>query len=413
MARLRLLELLGSAAAVLMCSACPSSPRQVADEQASKEAVFFVSPASGAGGKGSSWADALDGLPDSLRRGAVYWLSAGDYGAYDFDDPESGELGITLRKATAAAHGTELGWSAELGTGPAAFGPLRFERSRYTLDGAEPNGIRVVGESGAEATVQIEGDHIALRQLEIDGGFRKASGKQVAGSCNGVNVHGDDAELDRCEIHRIADDGLGVYGNRVRVLQSEIHDLDGCGTDGGCGPCYNGHSDGIELSGASQVTLVGNLVYDVRSNAGLYMDDWSGSAVRELEVRDNVFYTPDTGFAVYVQKVKGARFENNVIWGKTQGSKYGGLSIGPGIEDLSMKNNVILNINFSHMNVKYDPRRHGLDGNRFGMLHPDEYNAGPSDLVGDPGFARIPMSGADEAHRSKELTRADFEASPR
>jgi hypothetical protein len=412
MARRLLLGFLGCAAAVLACASCRESTGQGLGGREEQRSVFFVRPPSEAAGKGSNWADALDGLPSSLQRGAVYWLSAGDYGAYDFDDSSRQDLGITLRKASAVAHGTEVGWAPQLADGPAVFGPLRFEGSHYTFDGGQPNGFKVVGAVGTEAAVHIEGNHIALRQVEIDGGFRKVAGKQVAGSCNGANVHGDDVELDRCEIHRIADDGLGLYGDRIRVLQSEVYDLDGCGTDGECGPCYNGHSDGIELSGASQITLLGNLVYDVRSNAALFMDDWSGSAVKDLVVRDNIFYTPDTGFAVYVQKVKGARFEDNVIWGKTQGSKYGGLSIGPGIEDLHMKNNVILNINFSHMGVKYDPRRHGLDGNRFGMLHPDEHSAGPGDQVGDPGFARIPMSDADAAHRRKGLTRTDFEAAP-
>ena len=38
------------------------------------------------------------------------------------------------------------------------------------------------------------------------------------------------------------------------------------------------------------------------------MDDWSGSAIRDLVVFNNVFYTPDCGFAVYLQKLGGAKF---------------------------------------------------------------------------------------------------------
>ena len=67
------------------------------------------------------------------------------------------------------------------------------------------------------------------------------------------------------------------------------------------GPCYNGHSDGLELSDVSDIELVGNMVYDVRSTAALFMDNWSGSKIYDLVAYNNVFYTPDTGFAVYLQ----------------------------------------------------------------------------------------------------------------
>jgi hypothetical protein len=238
--------------------------------------------------------------------------------------------------------------------------------------------------------------------------LRKADGKQVAGSCNGSNIKGDYVVFDRCEIHNIADDGLGIYANHVKVLHSKIHDLDGCGTDRDCGPCYNGHSDGIVLSGASDIELVGNLVYDVRSNAALFMLDWSGSAVHDLVVYNNVFYTPDTGFAVYLQKLKGAKVHNNVIWGKTQGSRYGGLAIGRNVKDLEMFNNIILNINYSHLGASHDPSEHHLDYNLFGMINTGEYSANAHDLVGDPQFAGIPMSSSAGDHKGSNLTLDDF-----
>jgi len=392
-----------------MIAAYRASQDQPPREPTGSPSSRFVRPG-GAGAKdGSSWANAFDGLPPKLERGTVYWVGAGAYGPYVLDDALRDSREIVLRKATAEAHGSDIGWVPQLGEGQAVFGPLRFETGHYTLDGGEPNGFHVVGRMGTEATVLIEGSHVMLRHVEVDGGFREAGGKQVAGGCNGSNVHGDHTTFDRCEIHSIADDGIGIYATHVRVLHSTIHNLHGCGTDGDCGPCYNGHSDGIEMSGASDIELVGNLVYDVLANAALYMDDWSGSAVRGLLVYNNVFYTPDTGFAVYLQKVKGAKVHNNVIWGKTQGSKYGGLSIGPGIEDLEAHNNIILNINFSHMGAKQDPAVHRLDYNWFGMVNSDEYSAASHDLIGDPRFAAIPMSGDPDDHRSDRIMLGDFE----
>jgi hypothetical protein len=351
----------------------------------------------------------LNGLPSALERDTVYWLGAGSYGSYRFDDGASGEKGVTLRKATTQEHGTDTGWSAAYGSGQAVFGPLDFSASRYTLDGGEPNGIRAVGQMGTDAAVQVGGSHIVLRQVEIDGGLQKSNGTQSAGSCNGSNVSGNYVVFDRCELHNIADDGIGIYSSdHVKVLYSKIHDLDGCGTDGGCGPCYNGHSDGLELSDISDIELIGNMVYDVRSDAAIFMDNWSGSKITDLVAYNNVFYTPDTGFAVYVHALQGAKLYNNVIWGRTQGSRYGGLAMGQNVTDLEMYNNIILSINYSHMGSSYDPNHHRLDYNLFGMINSGEYQANANDLVADPQFAGIPMSDNEADHKGSDLRLEDF-----
>jgi hypothetical protein len=393
--------------------ACRSARQNTpSDEEAGgvNPPAFYVRTEGGGSGDGSSWETPLGGLPAVLERGAVYWLASGEYGDYTFDDPSRGQRGITLRKATAEAHGSDTGWKAEYGLGQAVFGPLRFTTGYYTVDGGQPKGLRTVGRMGAGAVVAIDGAHVVLRHVEIDGGLKKAGGKQTAGGCNGIDITEDYAVLDRCEVHNIADDGIGIYASHIKVLDSEIHDLDGCGTDGDCGPCYNGHSDGIEMSGSADVELVGNLIYDVRSNAALFMDDWSGSATRDLLVFNNVFYTPDCGFAVYLQKLGGARVHNNVIWGKTQGNRYGGLAMGQGITDLEMSNNIILNINYSHMGTAQDPAQHRLDFNMFGMINSGEYLASDHDLVGDPQFSGIPLSGNASDHKRVGVKLEDFTA---
>jgi hypothetical protein len=351
----------------------------------------------------------LSGLPSSLERDTVYWLGAGNYGAYTFDDGASGQMGITVRKATAQAHGSETGWKAAYGSGQAVFGPLRFDGSRYTLDGAEPNGLRTVGQMGTKATVHVGGSHIVLRHVEIDGGLQKSNGTQTAGGCNGSNVHGDYVVFDRCEIHNAADDGIGIYSDHIKVLYSKIHDLHACGTDAPCsGPCYNGHSDGLELSGVSDIELVGNMVYDVRSTAALYLGDFTGSGIYDLVAYNNVFYTPQSGFAVYLKQLHRAKVHNNVIWGRPQGNRYGGLSMGPNVTDLEMYNNIILNINYSHLGASHDPIHHDLDYNLFGMINSGEYQANTNDLVADPRFASIPMSDNAADHKGSDLTLEDF-----
>ncbi|MDB4278387.1 right-handed parallel beta-helix repeat-containing protein [Deltaproteobacteria bacterium] len=348
----------------------------------------------------------MNGLPSSLERDTLYWLGAGSYGGYTFDDGAVGQESIVLRKATAQEHGTDAGWSATYGNGQAVFGPLKFSASRYTIDGGEPNGIRTVGKMGTKATVDVVASHIVLRHIEIDGGVQKNDGTQTAGGCNGSNVNGDYVVFDRCEIHNIADDGLGLYADHIKVLHSKIHNLHGCGTDSHCsGPCFNGHSDGLELSGASDVELAGNMVYDVDSTAALFLGSGGAS---DLVVYNNVFYTPTNGMTVYLKELTGAKVHNNIIWGRTQGDRYGGLSIGNNVTDLEMNNNIILNINYSHMSASHDPSQHRLDYNLFGMINSSEYPANSHDLVGDPKFAGILMSSDAGDHKGSELTLEDF-----
>jgi hypothetical protein len=247
-----------------------------------------------------------------------------------------------------------------------------------------------------------------LRHVEINGGLQKSNGTQTAGGCNGSNVNGDYVVFDRCEVHNIADDGLGIYADHIKVLYSKIHDLHGCGTDNGCGPCYNGHSDGLELSGVSDIELVGNTVYDVRSTAAIFMEDFGSGGISNLVAYNNVFYTPTTGITVYLKDLNGAKLHNNVIWGKTQGNRYGGLAIGKNVTGLEMYNNIILNINYSHLGSSHDPGQHNLDYNLFGMINSGEYPANINDLVSDPQFAGIPMSSNAGDHKGSDLTLEDF-----
>ena len=191
------------------------------------------------------------------------------------------------------------------------------------------------------------------------------------------------------------------------MLHSRIHALRACGTDAPCeGPCYNGHSDGFELNDITDIELIGNMVYDVQSTAALFIR--AGAGVRDLVAYNNVFYTPDTGLTVYLRELHGAKFHNNVIWGKTQGSRYGGLSIGQGVTDLEMYNNIILNINYSHMGASQNRTEHDLDYNLFGMIDSGQYQANTNDVVADPQFVGVPQSSNAADHKRSGLKLEDF-----
>jgi hypothetical protein len=164
----------------------------------------------------------------------------------------------------------------------------------------------------------------------------------------------------------------------------------------------------LELSGVSDIELVGNMVYDVRSTAAIFMEDFGSGGISNLVAYNNVFYTPETGITVYLKDLNGAKFHNNIIWGRTQGNRYGGLAIGKNVTNLEMYNNIILNINYSHLSASHNSSEHNLDYNLFGMINSGEYPANTNDLVGDPEFAGIPMSSDAGDHKGSDLTLEDF-----
>lgn len=95
----------------------------------------------GGSGDGTSWSSAWDDLPATLSRGDTYYIGDGDYAAYTFNDATSGTTLITVKKATAADHGTETGWSSTYGDGRATWtAPIEFDSSYWVFDGVTGGG---------------------------------------------------------------------------------------------------------------------------------------------------------------------------------------------------------------------------------------------------------------------------------
>jgi hypothetical protein len=102
-------------------------------------ANHFVRAGATGNGSGNDWANAYSSLPATLARGDTYYIAAGNYPAYTFDDPLSGTAVITVKKATASDHGTDTGWQAAY-AGQAIFNSiLRFNTGNYIFDGQTRN----------------------------------------------------------------------------------------------------------------------------------------------------------------------------------------------------------------------------------------------------------------------------------
>lgn len=93
----------------------------------------------GGGGNGSDWANAAPRLPATLVRGNTYYVACGTYPSYRFETPVSGTILITVKRATVADHGTDVGWQDSFGSGCQAVfsGQMVFASSNWVFDGQE------------------------------------------------------------------------------------------------------------------------------------------------------------------------------------------------------------------------------------------------------------------------------------
>lgn len=368
----------------------PTDPPAVCDDVVCR----YVRAGAEPGGDGSDWARAWTVLPDPLARGEVLLVAAGSYPGYTFDDPAVDTASITVLRATVAEHGTDTGWDDTF-DGAAEFGPIVVDAPFVVFDG---QGRELVVRGDFEGTaVDVRADDVTLRSLDIDGAFVEDGGQHTEGACTALEVSGTNVVVADSEIHDAADDGAVVYGASGFVFEdNEVHALHGCGTDGGCGGCYNGHSDGLELFDVTDSVLRRNLVYDVRSTSTLFFGNWGApdEYVEDLVIENNLFYAPEVGLVVYLQYANRIRFVHNVVWGVRQGG-YGGLSVGPEVTDLDLYDNILLSVNLDHTGGVFDPLAHRGDHNLLGV-DLGQWPASPADLVvGDPGFVGIAdMDGA-------------------
>lgn len=102
-------------------------------------------------GNGSDWHNAypsfaaagLHAQTSTAPRGNTYYVAgaSASYGAMDFRNAASGDLAITIKKATEQDHGTSTGWDATYGTLSARFSAtVLFRTSNWVFDGVTGGG---------------------------------------------------------------------------------------------------------------------------------------------------------------------------------------------------------------------------------------------------------------------------------
>jgi hypothetical protein len=102
-------------------------------------ANHYVRAGASGNGSGNDWSNAYPSLPQTLVRGDTYYVAAGNYPAYYFNDPLSGSSLITIKKAIASDHGTDTGWQAAYANQAIFNSILRFDTGNYVFDGQTRN----------------------------------------------------------------------------------------------------------------------------------------------------------------------------------------------------------------------------------------------------------------------------------
>jgi len=265
----------------------------------------YVREGAGGSGDGSDWTNAWTGLPADLQRGHVYFVAAGSYPGYDFDDAESGEEWIVVRRATSGDHGTDTGWEGAFGEGVAQFdGTLTFSTSFIEVDGAAGGGpggwetgfgfkIMITTEGTKNVRVGDGVGHVTLAHIDMEN--------------TGLSTNDDNADIvyapsgnhhltiSRCFLHDVCRTHLLTRGgSNILIEYSKIARNGGEGDDI--------HREALSDTGSDRIVIRWSIFEDI-TNTGILValssgctdPSTGGDDEDDWEIYGNVFWRKDWG----------------------------------------------------------------------------------------------------------------------
>ncbi len=341
----------------------------------------------GGSGDGTTWSSPLGTLAaaeTAASRGDTIWIGDGSYAGATLNTADSGTTVITIKKATAAAHGSATGWDNAYGDGVASFtSGVNFYSSYWVFDGVSgggPDGWTAGhGFSFAYDTPDTYDYRLVMRSVtgitiahvNLGPASQDSPGYDVAvyvpGTYSAANV-----TISYCYIHHMGDQGMSMVCDGLTIEYCRFDYIGGYELGGN-------HGNGIEMRHGNDLTFRYNLCsnWEASGFLGLYGDTTPADATGWI-IHGNVFFISgavEQGDIIYMTGTTNALsnsvIANNTFYGLTAGRVVD--LDGAACENNVFKNNVVFGTNGSYSTV--------------GMTF--DYNASDDALVGDSNLVSI------------------------
>jgi hypothetical protein len=306
-------------------------------------------------GDGSDWANAWTALPEDLERGHIYFIASGDYPGCAFDDPESADAWITVRKATPAEHGTDAGWDEGFASGAAVFnGTLTFSTGYVEINGATGGGPGS-WETGFGIKIMIADS--GTKNVRLEDGAGHVSFFHVDMESSGLSTNDDNADIvyaasgnshvtfSRCFLHDVCRCHILTRGaDHVTLEYSKIARNGAVGDDI--------HREAISDTGSDNVIIRYNIFEDIMNtgfvvvlSSGCTDPSTGGEDADDWEIYGNVFRRTDWGSigAGTIQVINCERAHRWKVYNNTFVDIHG-LQAGVRLENASTDNEAMNNL---------------------------------------------------------------------
>jgi hypothetical protein len=247
-----------------------------------------------------------------MQRGAIYFISEGNYSHHNFDAPDSSSQTISIKKASDSDHGTDNGWRAEYGDGVAEFTGVTFNSNWWIVDGGgreKPDrgcGLRISNTADRKALVTLPGkrSHITIRCVEL------AGDPALINRTTGIyGVEGPSyIEVQYCYLH----DFFGVpfhFIDAAHVLIEYSYIARNKST-------AEWHSEGIQARGCTDLTVRYNKWEDMNGTAVIVSGSGHSSG---WSIYGNIFNRGNVGHGIVsdnlVDSIENVHISGNVIVG--------------------------------------------------------------------------------------------------
>ena len=318
---------------------------------------YVRSGATGAA-NGSDWTNAYPSLPATLTRGDTYYIATGNYGGYGFNTAQSGTTPITIKKATAADHGTDVGWSSSFGTGQAVFsGKFDFNSGWWVIDGqvgggpgSWTSGFGFKVQYGGGSVIDISGSNITIRHVEAQGNGGDGDGTGQANDI--VAVSGSNVTLSyaylygagRCiyflsGANLIFEYNYTGYHESTAAQHSEIASIWKWSTTAPANITYRysvfTHAEGTGglIMEGDGLFVYGNVFYkpagDNWEHGNGLIGTWTVNTLTNVKVYNNSFINTNTGWMIlgtlFTPPTTGNEARNNLFYSATSIGGLGSL----------------------------------------------------------------------------------------